>query len=435
VNYYELLNIERGADENEIKRAYFSAVKLHSPDADPEGFKAIRLAYETLYDPKKRAEYDGYFVTSGGVQNDLLEARSLIRENKYKQALEFLTELSGKNPDSTDVKRLLAEVLWELKKSGTADKMCAQLLEKNPSDHETLLLRARIAASMKHTDKAGRYYNDAVNADPSNPKLWIAYMHFALSAFRREIPNIFYRAMEQDINMFRDDYILYLVGTHNNNLFNSEDYLKYYDKFAEFFINDKNPDEDAYSHLMELMPYFTKKDELIPFVEKILPALEKSRQYSDEDEERFKSIRINLAMHKVRSDKRIHDVLVDLTEFLLEECKDKNERLHMEVYIVFHMSDLRPSLKVLRNEYPEYFKLNQLFYLDVLNEKKTDFLMDKYAGIYKKLRREEKKSAKDEFDDDDEDEEKTIKRASPKIGRNEPCPCGSGKKYKKCCGK
>ncbi|MDE3161441.1 MAG: SEC-C domain-containing protein [Acidobacteriota bacterium] len=22
----------------------------------------------------------------------------------------------------------------------------------------------------------------------------------------------------------------------------------------------------------------------------------------------------------------------------------------------------------------------------------------------------------------------------PKIGRNEPCPCGSGKKFKKCCG-
>ncbi len=22
-----------------------------------------------------------------------------------------------------------------------------------------------------------------------------------------------------------------------------------------------------------------------------------------------------------------------------------------------------------------------------------------------------------------------------KIGRNEPCPCGSGKKYKRCCGR
>lgn len=27
-----------------------------------------------------------------------------------------------------------------------------------------------------------------------------------------------------------------------------------------------------------------------------------------------------------------------------------------------------------------------------------------------------------------------IKRAQPKVGRNEPCPCGSGKKFKKCCG-
>jgi len=25
--------------------------------------------------------------------------------------------------------------------------------------------------------------------------------------------------------------------------------------------------------------------------------------------------------------------------------------------------------------------------------------------------------------------------AGPKIGRNDPCPCGSGKKYKKCHGK
>jgi SEC-C motif-containing protein len=28
----------------------------------------------------------------------------------------------------------------------------------------------------------------------------------------------------------------------------------------------------------------------------------------------------------------------------------------------------------------------------------------------------------------------TMVRAGPKVGRNDPCPCGSGKKYKKCCG-
>jgi preprotein translocase subunit SecA len=30
---------------------------------------------------------------------------------------------------------------------------------------------------------------------------------------------------------------------------------------------------------------------------------------------------------------------------------------------------------------------------------------------------------------------KTVVRAAPKVGRNQPCPCGSGKKYKKCCGR
>jgi len=35
---------------------------------------------------------------------------------------------------------------------------------------------------------------------------------------------------------------------------------------------------------------------------------------------------------------------------------------------------------------------------------------------------------------DDGDKPETVKREGKKIGRNAPCPCGSGKKYKKCCG-
>jgi preprotein translocase subunit SecA len=29
----------------------------------------------------------------------------------------------------------------------------------------------------------------------------------------------------------------------------------------------------------------------------------------------------------------------------------------------------------------------------------------------------------------------TVRRTLPKVGRNDPCPCGSGKKYKNCCGR
>jgi preprotein translocase subunit SecA len=53
---------------------------------------------------------------------------------------------------------------------------------------------------------------------------------------------------------------------------------------------------------------------------------------------------------------------------------------------------------------------------------------------------EDEKSTRDNSRDDQAEQEgdttqqKTAKREEPKVGRNEPCPCGSGKKYKKCHG-
>jgi uncharacterized protein len=31
-------------------------------------------------------------------------------------------------------------------------------------------------------------------------------------------------------------------------------------------------------------------------------------------------------------------------------------------------------------------------------------------------------------------QDSSVRRSTPRVGRNEPCPCGSGQKYKKCCG-
>lgn len=39
------------------------------------------------------------------------------------------------------------------------------------------------------------------------------------------------------------------------------------------------------------------------------------------------------------------------------------------------------------------------------------------------------------YKDGETPESTPFTRATPKVGRNEPCLCGSGKKFKKCCGK
>lgn len=57
-NPYATLGLQRGASEAAIKQAYFTSVRAHPPERDPQTFKQIRAAYEQLRDPERRLEAD-----------------------------------------------------------------------------------------------------------------------------------------------------------------------------------------------------------------------------------------------------------------------------------------------------------------------------------------------------------------------------------------
>jgi uncharacterized protein len=74
-------------------------------------------------------------------------------------------------------------------------------------------------------------------------------------------------------------------------------------------------------------------------------------------------------------------------------------------------------------------------------EKKDELLKWMIAGAgraYRHFAEARRENAEALYEEPPEDEDEfypeTFVRAEPKVGRNEPCPCGSGKKYKKCCG-
>ncbi len=52
-----------------------------------------------------------------------------------------------------------------------------------------------------------------------------------------------------------------------------------------------------------------------------------------------------------------------------------------------------------------------------------------------KRRRKQEQELRMSHGEEEAAKPKPVKRKTKKIGRNEPCPCGSGKKYKKCCGR
>jgi curved DNA-binding protein CbpA len=55
---YAVLGLTPQAAPEEIKKAYFSLVRAHPPERDPEGFKRIRAAYDLLRIPEQRRQTD-----------------------------------------------------------------------------------------------------------------------------------------------------------------------------------------------------------------------------------------------------------------------------------------------------------------------------------------------------------------------------------------
>ena len=65
-DYYEVLGVDKGADEAALKKAYRKLAKKYHPDANPDNasaekkFKEATEAYGVLSDPEKKAQYDQF---------------------------------------------------------------------------------------------------------------------------------------------------------------------------------------------------------------------------------------------------------------------------------------------------------------------------------------------------------------------------------------
>ena len=129
-------------------------------------------------------------------------------------------------------------------------------------------------------------------------------------------------------------------------------------------------------------------------------------------------------------------ILSNPTEVVEGTVKELAEKYNTEILIMTGFLDgINESLKGYENQI-ETMDENTVVKIEIDPEKlywnmveaKADWLygLPQWDDIFdeetkKRLYREQKQSG-------------TI-RKEKKIGRNDPCPCGSGKKYKKCCGR
>ncbi|NLE30874.1 hypothetical protein GX618_01195, partial [Candidatus Dojkabacteria bacterium] len=123
-----------------------------------------------------------------------------------------------------------------------------------------------------------------------------------------------------------------------------------------------------------------------------------------------------------------------LLKYLILESFDKFWMEHLDT-----MTDLREgiSLRNLAQRDPLVEYKNEGFEMfDSMLKKIDEFVLTRLFKV-RLVKREEQAAMETKKEEDSRPgkvgKQKTVKRSSNKVGRNDPCPCGSGKKYKKCC--
>ncbi|PGH22350.1 hypothetical protein RN96_04180 [Fusobacterium polymorphum] len=114
-NYYEILNVNKDANQEEIKSGYKKMLRKYPPEKEQEKYKEIREAYDTLKDEKSRKNYDAYFHHEKDIKTLEDKYTEYMEAKNYNEAEKVLKKILIISPEIAHIKDKLGEV-YVLKK-------------------------------------------------------------------------------------------------------------------------------------------------------------------------------------------------------------------------------------------------------------------------------------------------------------------------------
>ncbi|MDR2743501.1 MAG: DnaJ domain-containing protein [Treponema sp.] len=430
---YDFLGVEKTADQTQIKRGYFNQVRKYPPERFPEEFKALRAAYETLSDEKKRTEYDRIGAMPPIVAAVFQEAQKANKLGLHAEASDLYRRILKRDPRLTKVRE---EYAWSLKaegKSGKAVEVWESLCEQEPDNPEYAIRLAQSYVSRGWNKKAIVQFRRALKIDRSNADCWSEMLYCMVASNEAKEARQVCREALEAVGENRDHIPLYihafllLAGDDKNS---AQRYLqKILALMRAGLATEAMNIQEALPEMLNSLFAFDMAD-LFPYIQDMADLLpDKSRMLLGSLEEAKQVYEIESLEEKGYSD-LIHDLLVAMAG-KFDSDEERQQQLIMEWIILSEQNTYRPQLARLKKEFPDLYALHKDFFDEAMRTHNPEKMMMERDKKLDKL-----KARNPDWKDDDEDEEKLepLRRDAPKIGRNDPCPCGSGKKYKKCCG-
>jgi tetratricopeptide (TPR) repeat protein len=378
------------------------------------------------------------------------EAQWFDHLGKHDKAAEFYRTILKAHPDLDNVRKLYAESLCMDQKNGKAADVWGELCRRNPSNARYSEELARCYFDRGWHKKAADEVKRAIALDPSSLDAWSLAINCIVTKMQNasnsnelydELRNTVHEAIKaakavkknewKKIYLYAHAFVAYPESDHRI----SEGYLEEIARLIREGGSDARENGmSALIMILDSIPSFRLGVffNAIKKIADLLPELTVEKTGPNPVRVCIENIRIHYEIENLEK-KGFPEVFCDLFRLLnadFEEDGDEIEIAAMEYEILDKKSTYDPQLRRLKEEFPELYALHSGFFNEALRTRDPEKMLYQRGKRISKYRRDSG------FFEEHPDSgfKQPIRRAEPKIGRNDPCPCGSGKKYKKCCG-
>lgn len=456
--YYRILGLEPGASQEEIKKAYFRMVRQYSPESDPEQFQRIREAYEKL--KKGEAGLDGPVFPP---YSDPWAAKMMEQIDTYERAgnIERVRDACEEawRIFPQDIKFLYLLVIAQRKcgNTGKAVKNGELLVSKEPGNKWFLRELALSYLARGYTQKAYFACGKAYEAGCRDVDFMLTYA-VGCDNFgdRKRGMQVLWEVVKRDKKWRRED-IPELIGAYEGLIKLGQDVqepclaevldclcsvLEQYKIYmAEYIPELAEMIVCAGGYKGNGMAEYQAADRIFDRIRKLCR--------TEEDKNIVKEAGYIFTYMRIMNDPRIGETLEYAYEayFDLQDMLPQTKKFALtdvQLCMVEERQEILEQAEIIRQEYPEFYEKLEDFIKRLQSEgnviRLKDSLLKTYRrlagdfslGLYYEKYPQEKEKARGILISDGESEEPYV-RSGKKIGRNDPCPCGSGKKYKHCC--
>ena len=168
-NYYEILNVNKDANQEEIRSGYKKMLRKYPPEKEQEKYKEIREAYDTLKDEKSRKNYDAYFHHEKDIKTLEDKYTEYMEATNYNEAEKVLKKILIISPEIAHINDKLGEVYVLKKEYDNSIKIYEKLIKEYPDNVDYLIKLGKNYSEKEESLKAIKYYMEAYNLDNSNP--------------------------------------------------------------------------------------------------------------------------------------------------------------------------------------------------------------------------------------------------------------------------